>query len=379
MVVQQAESNSGQNGEAPGLLLRAARGEVVARPPVWLMRQAGRFLPEYRAVRQKMGTLEMFRTPEVACDITLQPLARFPLDGAIVYADILHIPDALGLGLSFREGEGPVFAKAVRSHDDVQRLRKLWTEDRDAVLEGLAHVGSTLRLVRAKLHPSKTLIGFAGAPWTVACYMIEGRGSHGEFFEAKRLAYRHPEVVADLIHLVAEITVSYLEMQIASGAQIVQIFESWAMALTPSMFRALAAPAVSTILSGLSRFTEVPKVYFVNGVAGLVTEAAALGSDVLGVDWRVDLKAAADALVKTRSNGSFAGSAAAKRPVIQGNIDPLVLFAPEAEVRAQVKRLKDSMQGHPAGHIFNLGHGLRPETPVEAVGWLVDEVVSGSR
>jgi uroporphyrinogen decarboxylase len=358
------------------LLLRAARGQAVPRPPVWLMRQAGRFLPEYRAVRQRMGTLEMFRTPEVACDITLQPLARFPLDGAIVYADILHIPDALGLGLSFREGEGPVFQSRVQTLEDVARLRARWMHEREDVMAGLCHVGATLKLVRQRLDPSKTLIGFAGAPWTVACYMIEGRGSHGEFFEAKRLASRAPEVVVSLVDLVADMTIDYLKMQMESGAQIVQIFESWAMALTPSAFERFAAPAVRRILDGLSTFSDVPKVYFVNGIGGLVSRAAALGSDVLGVDWRVDLAEVAQTLEGLRRSAA-APSLPGRPAVLQGNFDPIMLFASENAVRREVQRIVQSMQGQSMGHIFNLGHGLRPETPVEAVGWLVDEVMSG--
>lgn len=358
------------------LLVEAALGKKTARPPVWLMRQAGRYLPEYRAIREGMDTLSMFRSPAVAAEITLQPLRRFPMDGAIVYADILLIPDALGLGLSFVAGEGPAFARPVRNAADVAALRAVWETDRAGVMARLVHVGETLELVKAKLDPSQALIGFAGAPWTVACYMIEGKGSHGEFFEAKRLAFSSPEVLKDLIDLVSEVTVAYLQMQIKAGAQLLQLFESWGMSLSAAAFREFCQEPVQRILASIP--AHVPSIYFVNGIAALLREAAQLGSSVLGVDWRVDLSRTCEDLAALARASSGAPGDAKSLPLVkalQGNLDPLVLYGNEARVRAEVRSIVAQMASQPFGHIFNLGHGLRPTTPLSGVEWCVDEVL----
>jgi uroporphyrinogen decarboxylase len=363
------------NSQTP-LLVEAALGKKTARPPVWLMRQAGRYLPEYRAIRESMDTLSMFRSPAVAAEITLQPLRRYRMDGAIVYADILLIPDALGLGLSFVAGEGPAFARPVRTAADVASLRSVWENDRAGVMARLQHVGETLELVKPKLNPAQALIGFAGAPWTVACYMIEGKGSHGEFFEAKRLAFSAPEVLKDLIDLVSDVTIEYLAMQIKAGAQLLQLFESWGMSLSAAAFREFCQEPVRRILASIP--AHVPSIYFVNGVAALLRDAAQLGSNVLGVDWRVDLSRTCEELGTLARASSGTPANARSLPVVkalQGNLDPLVLYGSEARVRAEVRRIISQMAGQPFGHIFNLGHGLRPTTPLSGVEWCVDEVL----
>ena len=365
-------------------LLDAAQGIRHDAPPVWMMRQAGRFLPEYRAIREKLDTLSMFRTPKIAAEITLQPLRRFPFDAAIVYADILLIPDALGQGLSFVGGEGPVFAKAVRTRADLVALQQLWNADPAAVMAKLEHLGETLSRVKPELSAHQTLIGFAGAPWTVACYMIEGKGTHGEFFEAKKLSYEDPELVIGLIELLTDVTLEYLKMQIRAGAEVLQLFESWGLSLSAAAFRKFCAPSMERILSGLAAAAPtVPVVYFVNGVGSLLKEASELRPQILGLDWRVDLQEAISGVLDYQKKQTAVSLGKASAPLrnatltLQGNLDPMVLFGSEDTVRQETRKLLAVMKTSPFAHIFNLGHGLRPQTPMEAVGWCVDEVIQG--
>lgn len=361
------------------ILLDAARGVKRARPPIWMMRQAGRYLPEYMDIRGKMDTLTMFRTPRIAEEITLQPLRRFPLDAAIIYADILLIPDALGQGLSFVAGEGPVFARTIRTREDLYRLRTTWENEASQVMGRLAHLGETLERVKPRLGPEQTLIGFAGAPWTVACYMIEGKGTQGEFLEARKLAWTDPGLLAELMDLVADVTISYLQMQINAGAEVIQLFESWGLSLSQRMFRSLCLPAVKKVIRALP--PEVPVVYFVNGVSALLDEAIESGAEVLGIDWRVDLE---DTIARLQKSGVSPGvlDTAKKKTgqkshelcALQGNLDPVVLHASHRHVLEETERLLYVMRASPFAHIFNLGHGLRPTTPLEAVGWVADRV-----
>lgn len=361
------------------ILLDAARGVKTPRPPIWMMRQAGRYLPEYMDIRGKMDTLTMFRTPRVAEEITLQPLRRFPLDAAIIYADILLIPDALGQGLSFLAGEGPVFDRTVRSREDLARLRATWENEAPQVMGRLAHLGETLERVKPRLGPEQTLIGFAGAPWTVACYMIEGRGTQGEFIEARKLAWKDPGLLAELLDLVADVTISYLQMQISAGAEVLQLFESWGLSLSQRMFRDLCLPAVQKVIRALP--PEVPVVYFVNGVSALLGEAVESGAEVLGIDWRVDLEDAIARLQKSGVRPGVIGTQKKKEGItsqqicaLQGNLDPIALHAGQKVVLEQTERLLYVMNSSPFAHIFNLGHGLRPTTPLEAVGWVAHRV-----
>jgi uroporphyrinogen decarboxylase len=365
------------------ILLDAARGIKTARPPLWMMRQAGRYLPEYMEIRGRMDTLTMFRTPRVAEEITLQPLRRFPLDAAIIYADILLIPDALGQGLSFVAGEGPVFARTIRARSDVSGLRATWEDEAPQVMGRLAHLGETLERVKPRLGPSQTLIGFAGAPWTVACYMIEGKGTQGEFFEARKLAWQDPDLLAELMDLVADVTISYLQMQISAGAEVLQLFESWGLSLSHPTFRKLCLPAVKKVIQAMP--ASVPIVYFVNGVSALLGDAVQSGAEVLGLDWRVDLEDTIARLqaagvhhrqlnsAQTASRGNGTGICA-----LQGNLDPIVLYADRDGIVQETERILNVARASPYAHIFNLGHGLRPTTPLQAVGWVAERVISSN-
>lgn len=339
-------------------LLAAARGtpaSALPHVPCWFMRQAGRYLPEYMEIRKKADTLTMFRTPKIASEITLQPLRRFPLDAAILYADILLIPDALGLGLSFVTGEGPAFARPVR---DAASLAPVLAraENLDTVLRDLSYVGETLELVRPQLAPEVALIGFAGAPWTVASYMIEGRSTHGEFPESKKLLLNQPEVLHGVLRAVTLCSKAYLEMQVRAGAEILQLFESWSGALTPGQYREFAAPYAREILEH-ARGLGVPVIHFLGASAALLDDALVLPMDVFGVDWHQDLE-------RVRARPEIAGRC------LQGNLDPAYLFAPGARLEAEAKRILEAGTSHPGGFIFNLGHGIRVGTDPSQVAHL---------
>jgi len=336
-------------------LLQAARGEKPAHTPVWLMRQAGRFLPEYRAVRERHDTLTMFTTPEIAADITLQPLRRFPLDAAIIYADILLIPHALGLGLTFVKGEGPRFARTIRSAEDLAWLSRQ-AEDVDAVMARMDYLWETLARVKPGLSAEQTLIGFCGAPWTVASYMIEGGSAHGEFFESKMLLLREPDVFRGLMEILTKLSIRYLEKQVDAGAEILQVFESWGGALTPHQYMTFCAPYTRRLCEALRK--RVPLIHFVGESAGLLDPVLDVPSDVFGVDWRQDLAVVSrHARTQTRA--------------LQGNLDPLLLYAPEAVLEERVRATLATGRAHPGGYIFNLGHGIRPTTPIESVERIV--------
>lgn len=344
-------------------LLAAIAGQKPAHTPIWLMRQAGRYLPEYRALRANHDTLTMFKTPSIAADVTLQPLLRFPLDAAIVYADILLLPDALGLGLSFVAGEGPRFARTIRNEADMQWLAQMASNPK-AIVTSLEYVAETLSLVKNRMPKDAALIGFAGAPWTVASYMIEGGSSHGEFFESKKLMFTAPHVLHELLDTVTRLTIDYLLMQVAAGAEVLQLFESWGGALTPDQYAEFAAPYAGRILKALG--TSVPTIHFVGEGAGILDIAAREPATVLGIDWRQDL-----------SRASALASQHGK--AIQGNLDPLLLHAPRALLEAKAREILIKGTAHPHGFVFNLGHGIRQTTPVENVGVLVDLVHSFGR
>jgi uroporphyrinogen decarboxylase len=341
-------------------LLMAAQGLRPKHTPQWLMRQAGRYLPEYRAIRSQNDTLTMFKTPRIAAEITVQPLRRFPtLDAAIVYADILLIPDALGLGLQFVQGEGPVFSRPIRSESDVQ-----WLEDQaadvGAVMAKLDYLGETLQLVKPQLAPEVTLIGFAGAPWTVASYMLEGQSAHGEFHTSKLFMLQHPSLFERVMEVVTNLTITYLERQVSAGAEILQLFESWGGALTPAQYARFCAPYSQRIIAALK--PKVPVIHFVGESAGLLPEVLATQADVLGVDWRQDLARVGHA-------------ARGKVRALQGNLDPLILHASQRELQSALEQILTSGQKlEDLGYIFNLGHGIRQTTPVENVAFVTDFV-----
>lgn len=340
------------------LLLEACQGQRTARAPLWLMRQAGRYLPEYQAIRRQHNTLTMFQTPSIACEVTTQPIKRFGMDGAILYADILLIPEALGRGLSFVEGEGPVLAHPVRTAQDIQDMKALWA-DKESFRKRLAYVAQTLTLVKPALPPHVTLLGFAGAPLTVACYLIEGRGSHEDFALAKSFILAHPDLFHDLMGLLTDITIDYLHNQVSAGAEALQLFESWSGLLDPHLYREFCFPYVNKIIQALKK--QVPVILFLGQGAGLTDQVLALNPSVYSVDWRQDL---------SRVAAQFFGSHIA----LQGNLDPALLLAPQPRLQQALETCLKVGQAYPHGYIFNLGHGVHRTTPPQNVGFLVDFV-----
>jgi len=336
-------------------LLRALRREPVDRVPVWIMRQAGRYLPEYRATRARAGSfLNLMRTPDLACEVTLQPLARYPLDAAILFSDILTVPDAMGLGLHFVEGEGPRFANPVRTAADIARLA---VPDIDRELR---YVTDAVRLIRRELGGRVPLIGFSGSPWTLACYMVEGGGSE-DFARIKRLALDEPTLLDRLLSIVTDAVVAYLSAQAAAGAQALMIFDTWGGVLPAAQYRSLSLTPLARIAAKLKAdpvASNLPLIFFSKGVHQLEAIAGS-GCDAVGLDWTHD---AADA---RRRIGD--------RVALQGNLDPATLRAsPEAIQRAAHECL-DAF-GPAPGHVFNLGHGITPDIDPEHLGLLVETV-----
>jgi uroporphyrinogen decarboxylase len=327
------------------LLVRALTRQPTPRTPVWMMRQAGRYLPEYRATRARAGSfLALCTTPELACEVTLQPLARFRLDAAILFSDILTIPHAMELGLEFETGEGPKIARPVRSAADIDRLGRPDPETE------LRYVMDAVRLTRRELDGRAPLIGFAGSPWTVATYMVEG-GSSRTFGHIKGLLYGAPRELHRLLDLLAEATRDYLNAQIAAGVQVVMLFDTWGGVLAPADYMEFSLAYMRQVVDGLRREHEghrVPVILFTKGGGAWLADMTASGCDALGVDWTTDL---GDARSATRG-----------RVALQGNLDPAALYAPPARIRERVSQVLDSYgQGH--GHVFNLGHGIHPDVP----------------
>lgn len=332
----------------PGLLLRTLRGENAPERPVWLMRQAGRYLPEYRALRaQKGGFLALVYDPEAACEITLQPIRRFGFDGAILFSDILIVPYAMGQDLEFLAGEGPHLSPRLADH----ALAVL-----QAVPERLAPIYETVKLVRAQLPGEKTLLGFAGSPWTVATYMVNGEGSRDQH-ETRAMAYRDPGAFQAITDAIIAVTVDYLAGQIMAGAEAVQLFDSWAGSLAPAEFeRWVIAPNAAIVAALRQRFGDVPIIGFPKGAGEkLAAYARETRVDAVGIDETVDPVWAARELP--------AGLA------VQGNLDPLLLLAGGAELESQALRVLDAFADRP--HVFNLGHGIGQTTPIEHVEQLL--------
>ena len=338
-------------------LLRALRREPVDCTPVWLMRQAGRYLPEYRATRKSAGSfLGMAMTPELACEVTLQPLRRFPLDAAILFSDILTVPNAMGLGLYFVDGEGPKFERPVRSSGDIDKLA---VPDMETELR---YVMDAVRMIRRELDGSVPLIGFSGSPWTIACYMVEGGGSK-EWGKVKALAINDPAAMHTLLGVVTDAVIAYLSAQHAAGAQVLQVFDTWGGTLSPSMYREFSLPYLARIARELKR-DVAPLILFGKGNAAHLEALAESGAEGVGVDWTVTLEDAA-----RRTQGKVA---------LQGNLDPAMLYGSPDAVRSQVRTVLDSYRngngGSREGHVFNLGHGMSPDMDPEHVAALVDEV-----
>lgn len=329
--------------------LAACWRKPLDRPPVWIMRQAGRYLPEYRDVRAHHTFLEMCKTPELAAEVAMQPVRRFGMDAAIIFSDILVVPEAMGIRVRYEEG-GPRLSPAIASAASLQALRA--PSD-----DGLRFTCDALRLVRAELGSETALLGFAGAPYTLATYMVEG-GSSRDLLATKRMQYSDPSCLKALLDRLTDAVSRFLLKQIESGADVVQLFDTWAGNLTPSDYAEFALPYAREIFARL-RPTGVPVILYINGVSGVLDLAASSGATVVGVDWRMDLAQAS----------SDAGSSVA----LQGNLDPVLLFASPARIRAEVRRIHEAL-GRRTGHIFNLGHGILPGTPVEGAAAFIDAV-----
>ena len=338
--------------------LDACLRKPVDKTPIWIMRQAGRYLPEYRAVREKVSFLELCKTPDLAAQVTLQPVSILGVDAAILFSDILVLPEAMGMQLAFGtkgEDQGPRFPSPLQTQADVDRLRVPDPEEK------LGFVMEAIRRVRTELAGKVPLIGFCGGPWTIAAYMIEGKTSRS-FEKAKAALMGDRRLAHALLSKITESTIRYLNAQLAAGAQALQIFDSWAGALGPEDYARLGAPYVARIVQGLKRDPRNPQPVIVFGVetGELLGQLAATGADVVGVDWRVPLAEAR----------GRAGPAVA----LQGNLDPAALFLPLPELHKRVARVLELADRAGPGHVFNLGHGILPGTPVENVKALVEQV-----
>ncbi len=331
-------------------LLDACARRPVDATPIWLMRQAGRYLPEYRAIREKMSFVEMCRRPDVAAEVTLQPLRRFELDAAIVFADILLPLEPMGIGFHFSRDDGPVIERPIRGARDLEGVHGI-----DAAAD-LQYVMDTLRLVRHELDPNVALIGFSGAPFTLASYIVEG-GHSRNYAHIKRLMYEDPVTFNRLMGLLSTVVVDYLKAQIAAGAQVVQVFDSWVGWVGPYDYQLLVLPHVRYVMDEV-RAMGAPVIYFGNGASGMLHLVGQAGADVYGVDWRIELDRAWEQL------GDVA---------VQGNLDPITLLGPPKAIEERVADVLRRVGGRP-GHIFNLGHGLIPQVPPDNVKFLVDAV-----
>ena len=336
--------------------LRALLREPVDVTPVWMMRQAGRYLPEYRATRAKAGSfMDLCQNPELACEVTLQPLERYPLDAAILFSDILTIPDAMGLGLRFTTGEGPTFDNPVRNAADINKLSVLDPTDK------LAYVIDAVSLIRRELQGRVPLIGFSGSPWTLATYMVEGSSSK-EYSKVKGMMFDQPKLMHQLLHVLAESVTAYLNAQIDAGAQAVMIFDTWGGVLTPRDYREFSLQYMTQIVDGLKTESEgrrVPSILFTKGGGAWLEDMAMSKCNALGVDWTLDI--------------GEARSRVGNKVALQGNMDPCILYASPERIREEVGSILASY-GEGNGHVFNLGHGIHPGINPEHVDTFINSV-----
>ena len=343
-------------------LLRALLRQPVSYTPIWLMRQAGRYLPEYNETRARAGSfLGLAQNREYACEVTLQPLQRFDLDAAILFSDILTIPHAMGLGLDFVAGEGPRFAYPVRSEDDVRKLRVPDMDD-------LRYVFEAVTLIRHELGGKAPLIGFAGSPWTVACYMVEGQGTR-EYQIIKSMLYGRPDLLHRILEINTQATAQYLNAQIQAGAQAVMLFDSWGGVLADGMYQTFSLAYIGKVINALIREHDgrrVPVIVFTKGGGQWLEAITDTGCDAVGLDWTANLAQARQRMQD--------------RVALQGNLDPMVMFGGDAAIREQARKVLDDFGpvGN-GGHVFNFGHGISRYTSPDAVAALVDEVHTYSR
>jgi uroporphyrinogen decarboxylase len=341
--------------------IRALLRQPTDYTPVWIMRQAGRYLPEYNATRKRAGSfLGLAKNPDYATEVTLQPLERFPLDAAILFSDILTVPDAMGLGLYFVEGEGPKFERPVRDEAAVRALQV--PEPR----ETLGYVLDAVKQIRGALDGKVPLIGFSGSPYTLACYMVEGGGS-ADFRTIKTMLYARPDLLHHILDINARAVIAYLNAQIEAGAQAVMVFDTWGGALSDAAYREFSLEYLRRVIAGLHRSWDgqtIPSIVFTKGGGLWLEDIAAIGCNAVGLDWNIDIGTA-----RRRIGDQVA---------LQGNLDPNVLFSPPATIAAQVGHVLRQF-GNGPGHVFNLGHGVSQFTPPEHVGALVEAVHSLSR
>lgn len=338
------------------LFLRACKRQDVERTPIWIMRQAGRYLPEYRAVRANADFLTMCKTPELAAEVTLQPIDLIGVDAAIIFSDILVIPEAMGMPLEMHEGKGPIFPKPIRSEDDANQLK-----DIDPAKE-LKYVLDAVSLTKKELNNRVPLIGFSGSPWTLLTYMVEGRGSKN-FAEVKKLIYNYPKLAHKILEKLSGVISDYLSAKIEAGCNAVQIFDTWGGVLSPRHFIEFSLQYVEKIISKIKRKDE-PVIFFAKGVHHNLDKLSGIGADVLGLDWTMDLGEVRKKI--------------GDRVALQGNLDPTVLYGSKEYIHNEVKRVLNSF-GKGNGHIFNLGHGVLPDIDPENVKALVKFVKEESK
>ena len=338
------------------LFIRALLRQPTERTPIWIMRQAGRYLPEYCATRKRAGDfLTLCKTPELACEVTLQPIDRFKLDAAILFSDILTIPDAMGLGLHFSEGEGPRFSKPITNMDDIKRIEKL------EPINDLGYVFDAVRLIKKELQGRVPLIGFSGSPWTLATYMVEGQTSK-EFRKIKTMLYKEPEMLEQLLEILSKAVTAYLSAQIKAGAQAVMIFDTWGGVLSRETYLKFSLSPMQQVVEQLLKIrnaTDVPIILFTKGGGPWLTEIAATGCHAVGIDWSTEI--------------DLARSLVGDKVAIQGNLDPTILYASDEIIRVEVNKVLEKF-GHGSGHVFNLGHGIQQYVDPEKVTVLVDAV-----
>ena len=341
--------------------LRALLRQPTDYTPLWLMRQAGRYLPEYCETRRRAGSfLDLCKNKDLACEVTLQPLARYDLDAAILFSDILTVPDAMGLGLYFAEGEGPRFERPLREEWEIRNLTAP-----DPNIE-LRYVMDAVSEIRRALDGSVPLIGFSGSPWTLACYMVEGQSS-SDYRKIKTMVYSRPDLMHHILSVTADAVVAYLNAQIEAGAQAVMVFDSWGGVLSEAAYQEFSLAYLRRVVAGLTRERDgqrVPSIVFTKGGGLWIERIADIGCDAVGLDWTMDIGRARQLV--------------GDRVALQGNLDPNVLFAPPEVVASEARRVLDSFGNHP-GHVFNLGHGISQFTPPESVSVLVDTVHEHSR
>ena len=338
------------------LFIRALLRQPTERTPLWIMRQAGRYLPEYCATRKRAGDfLTLCKTPELACEVTLQPIERFELDAAILFSDILTIPDAMGLGLHFSEGEGPRFYKPITNLDDIKRIEKL------EPINELGYVFDAVCLIKKELHGKVPLIGFSGSPWTLATYMVEGQSSK-EFRKIKTMLFKEPQMLERLLTALSKSVISYLSAQIEAGAQAVMIFDTWGGVLSRDAYLTYSLAPMKTIVEKLLQIntrSEVPIILFTKGGGNWLIEMAETGCHALGLDWSTEI--------------DRARSLVGEKVALQGNLDPTVLYGSDETIYSEVKKVLEKF-GHGSGHVFNLGHGIQQYVDPNKVTVLVNAV-----